>query len=273
MNFAEGAQSLFPDAPRGGPFLPDERATRLTATIVLVRAAGLGAEAESKAGAFLANGRGATVRLPAMGRGWQKGLISSRCSSTPTGAFTRAELARGDRPSPYERRRAVNLRSYPRKTEARLEYKRAQLSSFAEWGFAGRAAESIFRRDAGRSQSSTRLLWRPRSSADGGRVDGRAARGPRRVPMSARTPAAKGASRQTPRRAPPRRASLLRPNKPQQRHGSTPRSASRPACERAGAARDPDARAAAAERARAYAPHFRPSHSPPAYIQHAAFLI
>jgi hypothetical protein len=31
--------------------------------------------------------------------------------------------------------------------------------------------------------------------------------------------------------------------------------------------------ASAAERARAYAPPFRPSHSPPAYIQHAAFLI
>jgi hypothetical protein len=31
--------------------------------------------------------------------------------------------------------------------------------------------------------------------------------------------------------------------------------------------------APAAERARAYAPPFRPSHSPPAYIQHAAFLI
>ena len=30
---------------------------------------------------------------------------------------------------------------------------------------------------------------------------------------------------------------------------------------------------AAAERARAYAPPFQPSHSPPAYIQHAAFLI
>ncbi len=31
--------------------------------------------------------------------------------------------------------------------------------------------------------------------------------------------------------------------------------------------------APAAEHARAYAPPFRPSHSPPAYIQHAAFLI
>ena len=31
--------------------------------------------------------------------------------------------------------------------------------------------------------------------------------------------------------------------------------------------------APAAERARAYSPPFQPSHSPPAYIQHAAFLI
>jgi hypothetical protein len=31
--------------------------------------------------------------------------------------------------------------------------------------------------------------------------------------------------------------------------------------------------APAAERARAYSPPFRPSHSPPAYLQHASFLI
>ena len=35
----------------------------------------------------------------------------------------------------------------------------------------------------------------------------------------------------------------------------------------------PAPNAPAAERARVYAPPFRPSHSPPAYIQHAAFLI
>jgi hypothetical protein len=46
-----------------------------------------------------------------------------------------------------------------------------------------------------------------------------------------------------------------------------------------GAASDPRPAASvappapAAEHARAYAPPFRPSHSPPAYIQHAAFLI
>ncbi|MCA1619509.1 MAG: S8 family serine peptidase [Acidobacteria bacterium] len=98
MNFAEGAQSLFPDAPRGGPFLPDERATRLTATVVLVRAAGLGTEAESKAGAFL--GYTDAASIPWELRGYvqvalQKGLISSSMRFDPAGAFTRAELARG----------------------------------------------------------------------------------------------------------------------------------------------------------------------------------
>src|SRR5262245_12760489 len=41
---------LFTDANPGGPFRPDDRATRLTAAIALVRAAGLRSEAESLAG-------------------------------------------------------------------------------------------------------------------------------------------------------------------------------------------------------------------------------
>ena len=98
MNFAEGAQPLFPDAVRGGQFRPDERVTRLAATVVLVRAAGLGAEAESKAGAFL--GYTDAASIPYELRGYvqvavQRGLISSSMQFNPSGAFTRAELARG----------------------------------------------------------------------------------------------------------------------------------------------------------------------------------
>jgi serine protease AprX len=98
MNFAEAAQTLFPDAPRGGAFRPDERATRLVAAIVLVRAAGLRAEAESKAGAFLPYTDAATI--PYDLRGYvqvavAKGLINSTQQFNPSGAITRAELARG----------------------------------------------------------------------------------------------------------------------------------------------------------------------------------
>src|SRR5262249_50071010 len=54
-NIVESVQSapggpLFTDASPGGPFRPDDRATRLIATIALVRAAGLRSEAESLAG-------------------------------------------------------------------------------------------------------------------------------------------------------------------------------------------------------------------------------
>ncbi|HEX8353691.1 MAG TPA: S8 family serine peptidase, partial [Pyrinomonadaceae bacterium] len=98
MNFAEGAQWLFPDAVRGGSFRPDERATRLAATVVLVRAAGLRAEAESKAGAYL--GYTDAGSIPWELRGYvqvavARGLISSPQRFNPSGVFTRAELARG----------------------------------------------------------------------------------------------------------------------------------------------------------------------------------
>ncbi|HEX8503196.1 MAG TPA: S8 family serine peptidase [Pyrinomonadaceae bacterium] len=98
MNFAEGAQALFPDAVRGGAFRPDERVTRLAATVVLVRAAGLRAEAESKAGAYLGYTDAASV--PWELRGYvqvavQRGLVSSAQQFNPSGALTRAELARG----------------------------------------------------------------------------------------------------------------------------------------------------------------------------------
>ena len=98
MNFAEGAQSLFPDAVRGGAFRPDDRATRLVAAVVLVRAAGLRAEADSKAGVFLAYTDAASV--PYDLRGYvqvavQYGLMSSGPAFNPDGPVTRAELARG----------------------------------------------------------------------------------------------------------------------------------------------------------------------------------
>ncbi|MFL6256272.1 MAG: S8 family serine peptidase [Pyrinomonadaceae bacterium] len=98
MNFAEGAQALFPDAARGGAFRPDERVTRLTAVVVLVRAAGLRAEAESKAGASLSYTDAASI--PYELRGYVQvavtnGLISSTTQFNPSGPLTRAELARG----------------------------------------------------------------------------------------------------------------------------------------------------------------------------------
>ncbi|HEX8146444.1 MAG TPA: S8 family serine peptidase [Pyrinomonadaceae bacterium] len=98
MNFAEGAQALFPDAARGGAFRPDDRATRLVAAVVLVRAAGLKAEAESKAGVFLPYTDAASI--PYELRGYVQvavtnGLISSAPQFNPAGALTRAELARG----------------------------------------------------------------------------------------------------------------------------------------------------------------------------------
>jgi serine protease AprX len=98
MNFAEGAQSLFHDAVRGGAFRPDDRATRLVAAVVLVRAAGLRAEAESKAGAYLPYTDAASI--PYELRGYVQvavtnGLISSATQFNPSAAITRAELARG----------------------------------------------------------------------------------------------------------------------------------------------------------------------------------
>jgi serine protease AprX len=98
MNFAEGARTLFYDAPRGGLFRPDDRATRLAAAVVLVRAAGLQSLADSKAGVFLNYTDAASI--PPELRGYvkvavEKGLISTAPQFNPAGALTRAELARG----------------------------------------------------------------------------------------------------------------------------------------------------------------------------------
>lgn len=97
-DFAEGAQSLFPDAVRGGAFRPDAVVTRLTAAIVLVRAAGLRAEAESQAGATLPYTD--TANIPYSQRGYvqvavSRGLMTSGQQFNPYGTFTRADLARG----------------------------------------------------------------------------------------------------------------------------------------------------------------------------------
>ena len=98
MNFTEGTQSLFPDAVPGSVFQPNTRATRLVAAVVLVRAAGLQAEAESKAGALLPYTDGS--QIPYELRGYVqvavgRGLIGCASQFNPSGALTRAELARG----------------------------------------------------------------------------------------------------------------------------------------------------------------------------------
>jgi hypothetical protein len=98
MGLIEGAQWLFPEAVRGSNFHPDAYATRLVAAVVLVRAAGLQQEAESKAGAFL--GYTDAQNIPWGLRGYvqvavSRGLISSAQQFNPSAALTRAELARG----------------------------------------------------------------------------------------------------------------------------------------------------------------------------------
>lgn len=98
MNFAEAAQQLFPDAPRGGSFYPDAQAARLVAAIVLVRAAGLRAEADSKQGVALPYTD--SLSVPSKYRGYvqvavQYGLMSAGTQFSPNAPLTRAELARG----------------------------------------------------------------------------------------------------------------------------------------------------------------------------------
>lgn len=102
MLFVESAQSapagaLFTDATPGGQFRPDDYSTRLVATVALVRAAGLQAEASaatlqpltvSDASAIPANLRGyVTVAL-------SHGLLTADGGSfRPQSSLTRAELA------------------------------------------------------------------------------------------------------------------------------------------------------------------------------------
>lgn len=100
--FVESAQAapggaLFVDAAPGGRFRPDDTAERLAAAVALVRASGLRAEAERRAGALL-NVTDACA-IPAALRGYvavalERGLLTAQGGSfRPQSALTRLELA------------------------------------------------------------------------------------------------------------------------------------------------------------------------------------
>jgi len=101
MLFVESVQasptgSLFLDVTAGGSFRPSEAATRLAAAVALVRAAGLRAEAESKANASLAFLDASSI--PAELRGYvavavAKGFIQADNYFRPQNSLTRGELA------------------------------------------------------------------------------------------------------------------------------------------------------------------------------------
>jgi serine protease AprX len=96
MNAAESARAFFPGAIRGTAFLPDERADRLLAAIVLVRAAGL--ESEAQAHQATPTGFADEESIPAEWRGhayvaFNRGLLPAGPSFDPAGTFTRAQLA------------------------------------------------------------------------------------------------------------------------------------------------------------------------------------
>jgi serine protease AprX len=89
--------SLFTDAASGASFRPDDMAERLTAAVALVRASGLRAEAEQRAGAPL-NVTDASA-IPSALRGYvavalERGLLTAEGGSfRPQDALTRLELA------------------------------------------------------------------------------------------------------------------------------------------------------------------------------------
>ncbi|HET6670380.1 MAG TPA: S8 family serine peptidase [Pyrinomonadaceae bacterium] len=99
--FVESVQSpsngsIFPDASPGDQFRPNEGVSRLTAAVALVRAAGLRAEAEAKAGTPLAVLDASLV--PSELRGYvslaiEQGLLQSDSLFRPQNLLTRAELA------------------------------------------------------------------------------------------------------------------------------------------------------------------------------------
>ncbi|HKY30432.1 MAG TPA: S8 family serine peptidase [Pyrinomonadaceae bacterium] len=89
---------IFADVSPGGNFRPNDNITRLMATVALVRAAGLRAEAESKSGALLPYLDAASI--PSQYKGYvavavSKGLVQTDLWFRPQAAFTRAELAHG----------------------------------------------------------------------------------------------------------------------------------------------------------------------------------
>jgi hypothetical protein len=101
MLFVESVQAsptgaLFIDVSPGGLFRPNDNVTRLTAAVALVRAVGLRAEAEAKAGTPLAFLDAATI--PSALSGYVSvaiacGLLQSDTLFRPQNSFTRAELA------------------------------------------------------------------------------------------------------------------------------------------------------------------------------------
>ncbi len=101
MNYVESVQArpggaLFPDATSGGAFRPDAQATRLLAAIVLVRAAGLESEAQSKPHPLTVADASAIPLCwqSYVGLAIERGLISANANRfNPNAAYTRAELA------------------------------------------------------------------------------------------------------------------------------------------------------------------------------------
>jgi hypothetical protein len=100
--FVESVQAapggpLFTDATPGAGFRPDEAVERLTAAVALVRAAGLKAEAEARAGALLTVADAAAI--PSWLRGYvavalERGLLTSEGGFfRPQNTLTRLELA------------------------------------------------------------------------------------------------------------------------------------------------------------------------------------
>jgi hypothetical protein len=100
--FVESVQAaqggaLFPDAAPGGPFRPDEMVTRLAAAVALVRASGLRAEAEQRAGAPLTVADACAI--PSALRGYvaiavERGMLNAEGGGfRPQAALTRLELA------------------------------------------------------------------------------------------------------------------------------------------------------------------------------------
>lgn len=99
--FIESAQSspnglLIFDAPAGGNFRPNDASTRLAAVVALVRAAGLGSEAEAKKNAPLPVSD--ALSIPTDLRGYvyvalARGLVAQETTFRPQSSFTRGELA------------------------------------------------------------------------------------------------------------------------------------------------------------------------------------
>jgi serine protease AprX len=99
MNFVESVQNapggaLFPGVVRGGEFQPDSHASRLVAAVVLVRAAGLEAEASAAQPVYFAD----ADAIPAEWRGHvylavRHGLVTPDEQFRPDSPLTRAELA------------------------------------------------------------------------------------------------------------------------------------------------------------------------------------